>query len=251
MKNIGAIVLAAGKGTRINAKLINKVLYPLAGKPMIGYAEDLLKGIDVSPIVVVVGFKKEKLMKYLDGGSGYIFVNQGRLLGTGDAVKKAIKALPNSAKDTLVLYGDHSAFYKPKMVKDFIKYHRKTKAVMSFLTVERKNPKGYGRIIRDMDGKVLGIREQKDANAQEKKIKEINTGAYCFKVNFLTKYLPKINKNPIKGEYYLTDLVALAINDKLTVEAVKINDELISLGINSLQELKEADRQMKKLLQKK
>lgn len=246
MKNIGAIVLAAGKGTRIKAQLRNKVLYPLAGKPMIGYTAELLKNTDVFPIVMVVGFKKQKLMRYL--GSGFIFLDQGRLLGTGHAVKKAIDVLPKQTKEVLVLYGDHSAFYTPKMMKDFMRHHRKSKAVMTFLSVDKRSPTGYGRIIRDENGKVTGIREEKDATDEEMKIKEINTGAYCFKVGFLRSYLPKIKKNPVKGEYYITDLVELAINDGLNVGAIKVDDELVSLGINTLGELKEADRRMRERL---
>ncbi|MCH7951368.1 NTP transferase domain-containing protein [Patescibacteria group bacterium] len=246
MKNVAAIVLAAGKGTRINALTTNKVLFPLAGKPMIGYTAELLRKTGVSPIVVVVGFKGKEVMRFL--GRGFVYVNQGKLLGTGHAVQKAMTKLPQETKQTLVLNGDDSAFYTPQLLKDLINLHLRSHAVMTVLSVERKDPIGYGRILRDRNGEVTGIREERDVTEKEKRIKEINTGAYCFSVSFLRKYLNNIRKNPVKGEYYLTDLAELAVKDNLDVEAVKVDDETVSLGVNSLEELKQADRLMRQKL---
>lgn len=244
--NIAAIVLAAGKGTRIQAKTKNKIMYPLAGKPMISYTMDLLKKIGAKPIVVVVGFQKQEVINFL-GKSG-IIVNQKSLLGTGHAVQVAINKLPKDIEDSIVLYADHSAFYELFMMEDLIKHHRKRKALMTFLTVDKKNPTGYGRILRNNKGNILGIREEKNTSLKERKIKEINTGAYCFKLSFLKNYLPKIKKNPLKGEFYLTDLVELALKDGLKVASIKIKDEIVSIGVNTPEELMHADRLMRKRL---
>lgn len=244
MSNVAAIILAAGEGTRINAKNINKVLYPIANKPMLGYTFDLAINLKLSPIVVVIGFKKKQIKSYIKDDC--IFVDQGKLLGTGHAVKRAVRAIPNSCKEVIVLYGDHSAFFKAIMIKQLIQKHRKSKAVMTFISVDRKNPTGYGRVLRTSFGKISGIREEKNASPQEKKIKEINTGTYCFSTKFLNDYLLKIRKNPEKGEYLLTDLAEIAIRDNLVVQAYKVDDELVSLGVNTLKELKEVDKLMRK-----
>lgn len=245
MENVATIILAAGKGTRIHANLRNKVLYPLAGKPMIGYTTDTLKATGIYPIVVVVGFKKNKVMEYL--GNEFIFIDQGKLLGTGHAVKKAIKYLPAKTKHTLVLNADDSAFYTPQILRKMVKRHLNTLAEITFLTVEKKNPTGYGRIIRDKKGQVAGIQEEKNASVEEQKIKEINTGTYCFSLEFLKKHLTKIKKDAFKGEYYITDLVEIAVKGKLKVETVKIDSQAF-FGINTMEELKDADRRMRKKL---
>lgn len=247
-KSTAAIVLAAGKGSRINAHNKNKVLYQLADKPMISYTVDLLFKADVSPIIVVVGFQKQKVMNYL--GEKFVYIKQGKLLGTGHAVKRAMKAIPKKTKNILVLYGDHSTFYSTLMINKLINHHQQTNAAMTFISVKKNNPKGYGRILRDKSGNVLGIREQKDATEKEKKITEINSGTYCFKADFLNKYLSKIKKNPVKGEYYLTDLVEIGLKGRHDIQAIKEKDEKVSLGINTREELAEADRQMRKKLRK-
>lgn len=239
---IAAIVLAAGRGTRLNSIGKNKVLLPLAGKPMIGYTMAVLQKLKINPILVVVGFRGDKVKAYL--GGSYTYVHQGQLLGTGHAVKKALPHLPSEIRYVVVLYGDHSAFYRPEILENLIRRHHDTAADITLLTVTRQNPTGYGRIVRDGGGNVVGIREEKNASEDEKKITEINSGTYCFKTTFLKKFIPKIKKNPVAKEYYLTDLVELAIKYQCHLEAWKINDENVSVGVNTPSELEEADRLM-------
>lgn len=244
MKKTAAIVLAAGRGSRIKSYLTNKVIFPLAGKPMILYCLEILKKIKVKPIIIVVGFRKKKVKNCL--GRDYLFVNQGRLLGTGHAVKKALPALPAGVKDVLVIYGDHSFFYEQPLLIDLLKVHRAKKSALTFITVNKKNPTAYGRVLRNNQQQVIGIREEKDASAQEKKIREINTGTYCFSVSFLKKYLPKIKKNQLQGEYYLTDLVELAVAGSEIVSTLKVQDEAVAVGVNTKSELLYAEKLMQK-----
>ena len=250
MKEITAIILAAGKGTRIKADKTNKVLLPLAQKPMVVYIIDLLQSLQISPIIVVVGHQSHKVKSYFKNLQYRIkFVNQGRLLGTGHAVKKALPAIPTDKKLVLILHGDHSSFYKLWMIKQIIKKHLESKAALTFVTVDKQSTNELGRILRDEQGKVYAIKEFKNASEKERKIKEINVGTYCCSVDFLKKYLTKIKKDPLKQEYYLTDLVGLAFRNGEKVEAVKLVDESISFGVNTREELRIADQLMQQKLE--
>lgn len=243
MKKIGAIVLAAGRGKRVNSKTINKVMLPLAGRPMIAYTMDLLKSLGLKDIIVVVGFAKETVKKFL--GPKYIYAEQRKRLGTGHAVSRGLKKIKDKTS-ILVLNGDDSAFYTPSIIRNLLKIHQKKKAKLSFLTLEKNNPFGLGRILRDKSGIPKAVIEEKEATEKQKKIKEVNPGCFVFEVKFLKKYLPKIKKGKI-GEYYLTDLVKLAIINKEKIETLKIN-QIIWQGVNTPEELKEADRLMRERL---
>lgn len=238
-----AVVLAAGKGSRINARNINKVMYPLAGKPMIGYTIDLLNNVGLEKILLVVGFKKDSIIKYF--GKKLIYVDQRRRLGTAHALKCALKEIPLKTKNIFVCYSDDTAFYPSGVIKRLLKYHLLNKKDLSILTVVKKNPFGLGRIIRDEKGKLKGIIEEKSTTATQKKIKEINTGCYCFKVEFIKKYLRLIKKDPIKKEYYLTDIVSLAIKKNKKVGSLKVSKGEYFQGINTKDQLKKAESLMK------
>lgn len=248
MKRMVAIVLAAGKGVRFNAKKINKVMYPLAGKPMIGYTVDLLKKVGFEKIIVVVGFAKESIINYL--GEKFIYVKQPKRLGTAHALKCALPKLPLDTKNIFVCYADDTAFYPPQVIKKQVKLHLKNKNDLTLLTVIKNNPFGLGRIISDRQGRMIGIVEEKNATTLQKKIKEINTGCYCFKLAFLKKYLPLIKKNPVKREYYLTDIVALAIAAGKKVRTLRISQGDYFQGINTKKQLEAADLKMRKKIKK-
>jgi len=239
MKNIAAIILAAGKGKRMKSDKVNKVVLSLGKKQMILHTVDRFTGLGISPIVVVVGFAKESVIEILEGK--VVFAYQARRLGTAHAVSCALKKLPQEIKTVLVVNGDDSAFYSARTIKNLIETHLKQKAAMSFLTIKLDDPSGLGRVIRNQKGMVVGIVEEKDAAEGEKKIKEINPACYTFEVGFLRKYLKKIKKSPASGEYYLTSLIDIAIknNEKVTaVEAGKIPWR----GINTQKELEQAER---------
>lgn len=248
MNKVAAIVLAGGKGERMRAsdalksKIVNKVVLPLGNKPMILYTIDLLESLKVSIIIVVVGFAKESVIDVL--GSKVFFVEQKERLGTGHAVNLALKKLDKLDKnvhDVLVLNGDDSAFYKKETIVDLIKKHNKSRASITFLTIELDKPAGLGRVVKDNSGKVVAIIEDSDASLTQRKIKEINPACYMFSLEFLHKYLGRIKKSKISGEYYLTGLIDVAIKNNEKVETVRVA-KLLWRGINTTEELKEAER---------
>lgn len=236
---IGAIILAAGKGKRMNSKKVNKVVLPLANKPMILYIVHVLKDLDINPIVIVVGFAKKSVTQAV--GNQVIYAEQKKRLGTAHAVGCALKYIPNHVGNVLVFQGDDSAFYTKEMISNLIKTHLSSDAVLTFLTIELSNPFGLGRVVRDLNGKVVCIIEEKDATDEQKKIKEINPACYIFKNSFLKKYLKMVKKSTTTGEYYLTSLIDIAIKNKEKIKTAK--EGIFSWrGVNTKEELNEAER---------
>ena len=156
-----AIVLAAGKGKRIKSKTTSKVLLPLAGQPMIGYIIDTLKKLGIKNIIVVVGFRKERVIKFL--GDSVSYVEQRKKLGTANAVFAATKIINKDDSNVLILNADDSAFYNTRILRELIALHNRKKADISMLTVIKKNPIGLGRVLRTKQGYVFGIIEEKVA----------------------------------------------------------------------------------------
>jgi len=249
MKDFCAVILAAGKGTRIKARKINKVMSPLAGKPMISYTVDLLKKSGFKKIIVVVGFLKKLIMDYF--GDRFIYAEQKKRLGTAHALRAALLKIPSGTKNVFSCYSDDTAFYPPSVIKRLVKIHLIRKQDLTVLTVIKDNPFGLGRIIRDRQGKIRGIVEEKNATPTQKKIKEINTGCYCFNLEFLREYLPLIKKDPIKKEYYLTDIVSLAIKGGKKVNTVKVMQGEYFHGVNTKEQLLEAQKKMERILKKR
>lgn len=241
---LAAVVLAAGKGTRMKADEKNKVMFDLAGKPMIGYTTEMLRRVGFNQIVVVVGFAKDSVIRYL--GDQFIYAEQKKQLGTAHALKSALSKIPAGVKNIFVCYSDDTAFYPEKVIEKLVNKHLKEKNQLTLLTVVKEDPTGLGRIVRDDKGKMEKIVEEKNASAKIKKIREINTGCYCFQLEFVKKYLPQIEKDPVKGEYYLTDIVGLAIGEQKKVATMKIDQGSYFQGINTPQQLRKAERLMKK-----
>lgn len=238
MKKIAAIILAAGKGKRMKSRKLNKVVVPLGNKQMILHTVDRLRELPIDPIIVVVGFAKESVMKVLQ--DRVVFAKQSKRLGTAHAVACALKKLPKDIQTVSVLNGDDSAFYTRDIIKNLIRSHWEKNADLSFLTITVDNPTGLGRVVRDNLGKVTGIVEEKDATDLQRRIKEINPACYIFEVSFLRQYLKKVKKSPITGERYLTSLIDIAIKNKEKLEAVAAG-KILWRGINTPQELKEAE----------
>lgn len=239
MNKIAAIILAAGKGKRMKVVDHNKVILKLANKHMIAHTADLLDKLKIEPKVVVVGFAKESVMNVLK--DRVIYAIQSRRLGTAHAVMCALKKLTNDIEDVLILQGDDSAFYKEETILKLIDIHLLSKSAITFLTIEVDNPFGLGRVVRSMNGRLISVVEEKDATEEEKKIKEINPACYLISAKFLKKYLKKIKKSPITGEYYLTSLIDIAIKNKEKIEAVPAG-KILWRGINTPEELREAER---------
>ena len=236
--NTAAIILAAGKGTRIKAKNKNKVAFKIGGKPIIEYVVDKLEGIGLGQIVVIVGFQADSIKAVL--GDRVLYVKQEKQLGTGDAIKSALPALKANISSVISLYGDDSAFYTEALLKEMIAKKEKEQIDLLFLTINKDDPTGLGRIVRSKNGKVLKIVEEKSASKEEKAIKEINTGLYCFNRKFLDKYAHFIKKNKESGEYYATDLVEIALSAKKSVATHYYKDSSVWLGVNNKSDLQKA-----------
>lgn len=238
-RNIGAIILAAGKGKRMNSKSVNKVALPLADKPMIAHAIALLEKAGIKKVVVVVGFAKKSVMDIL--GERVIFAEQKKRLGTAHAVSCGLNKMPKDTEDILVINGDDSALYTQNIIGKLINTHFDSGASFTFLTIEREDPFGLGRVVRNDKGKVLAVVEEKDASEAQREIKEVNPGCYLFKVSFLRKYLKKVEKSKVTGEYYLTSLIDIGIKNKETIETLKAGF-IPWRGVNTKDELLEAER---------
>ncbi len=237
-KNLGAIILAAGKGKRMNSKTVNKVTMPLADKPMILHTVELLEKLNIKKIVVVVGFAKESVMNVLKGKAE--FAEQKRRLGTAHAVKSAITKFNSNVDNVLVLNGDDSAFYSEEIIEKLVKKHLEDNAAFTFLTIEKDNPYGLGRVVRSGEGRVKAVVEEKDAVRKERQITEVNPACYIFKLDFLKKYLPEVKKSSVTGEYYLTSLIGIGIKHNEKIETLR-GGKLIWRGVNTRDELSEAE----------
>lgn len=237
MSDIAAIILAAGKGTRFQSETINKVAIPLSGKPIIAYGVELLEKVGIHNIFVVVGFAKESIQKALVGHK-VTFVEQKEQKGTADALASALTHISSTVKDILVLNGD-DPFQKTEIILSCIEKHKASGAAITFAITNLSNPKGMGRIIRDSNGKLEAIIEEKDATIEQKAIKEVNGACYLFSLSFLREYLPALAKSQVTGEYYITDLIKLAVANNEKVETVVIEGKW--KGINTPQDLKEAE----------
>jgi len=242
-----AIVLAAGKGTRLNCKEIPKVMLPIAGIPMVDFSIDNLKKAGFPKSVVVIGFCGAKIREHLK--NSVIYAEQTKRLGTAHAVMAAESKIPKAIEDLLVVMGDDSAFYDPKTIIDLVELHRQKSPSITMLTVQKKDPKGLGRILRDETQHVTGIVEEKLATPAEKKIKEVNAACYVFKTSFLWPALKKIKRNPT-GEYFLTDLIQIANKEGRRVIAHKISSSQWK-GINTPEQLLAAHKAMAQRLKKK
>jgi len=223
-----------------------KVLHRLGGKPMVEYVVETAKKVGVEKIVMVIGYKWEQTqdsLEYLAGGSyGKVeFVVQEEQLGTGHAVMQAKDHLGDFDGDVLILSGD-VPLLTSNTVKKLLEEHRAKKAKATVLTAIIEDPSGYGRIIRNKDGMVERIVEDKDASADEKKVKEFNTGTFCFDSKSLLSVLDRITADNKQGEYYLTDALELLREENLPVWAAVAANPQETLGINSQEELEKMEQ---------
>lgn len=239
-RKLGAIILAAGKGTRMKSGKTNKVALLLADKPLILHSIHILEKMKFQEIIVVVGFAKDSVKNVLKN-SKVIFAEQKKRLGTAHAVKSALADLDANITDVLVIQGDDSHFYKEETISQLAKEHINSEACLTFLTINAKNPFGLGRIVRDKNGQVTTIVEEKDANAKIRKITEVNPACYMFKTDFLKKYIKTVQKSKITGEYYLTSLIDIAIKHNEKVSTMQAGN-MSWRGVNTKEELKEAEK---------
>ncbi|HWY79497.1 MAG TPA: NTP transferase domain-containing protein [Candidatus Sulfotelmatobacter sp.] len=247
-RKLGAIILAAGQGKRMQVDGVNKVTLHLDNKPIIAHIVDFTKRMDIASTVVVIGHAKESVIQILEK-EHVLFAEQIERLGTGHALQIGLSVLPEDITDVLVVYGDDAVFYNDKHVpvmEELFREQLSSDAAFTFLTIEQDNPAGLGRIVRDNNKSLLAIIESKDATEEQLKIKEINPGCFVFSVDFLRKYLPKVVPSPVTGEYYLTSLIDLAIQDRLKVQTVR-GGTMAWRGVNTKEELAEAERLFEQL----
>ena len=241
MSNIFAVILAAGQGTRMKSKLY-KVLHPVCGKPMVEHVVDNIQTLNVSRIVTVVGHGAEKVQEQLGDKSEYVL--QAEQLGTAHAVQQAQSILEDLDGTTLVVCGD-TPLIRPETMQALFDYHLAQQAKATILTAVTENPTGYGRVLRDVDGKVVQIVEQKDATPEQQLVKEINTGTYCFDNKSLFEALKLVNNNNAQGEYYLPDVIEILKQQGEVVAAYVTEDFEETLGVNDRYALSEAEAFMR------
>lgn len=244
-RQVQVIVLAAGKGTRMGELQVPKVLVELRGKPLLGYLlENTSEIVSPKDTILVVGFKHEEVRKVF--GDEYTYALQTEQFGTAHAVLSAREKV--SAENVVVLYGD-MPFVKPESLNGLVKTHTENKAKITLFTSVVPNFDGeyqglanYGRIIRDSEtGTFERIVENRDANEEQKLIKEINPGIYMFNSEWLFERLPKIGKKNDQGEFYLTDIAEMAITEGLKIRSIRITPEEI-LGVNNKLDLELAEK---------
>jgi bifunctional UDP-N-acetylglucosamine pyrophosphorylase / glucosamine-1-phosphate N-acetyltransferase len=235
--NVSTIILAAGQGTRMVSNL-PKVLHLLNGKPLIQYSIQAAMKVGSSRPIVVIGNGAEEVKKSI--GKDVDFALQEKRLGTAHAVLAAETSLKGVNGVILVIAGDMPLLTEDTLAR-LVKAQQKNKGPMTMLTVHSKNPRGFGRILRGMDGEVRAIVEESQATQVELSIDELNVGAYCFNADWVWSALKSIGLSP-KGEYYLTDIVSVAISQQLHVQAITLENEEEAMGINNRVHLAEAER---------
>ncbi|MDY3983852.1 MAG: bifunctional UDP-N-acetylglucosamine diphosphorylase/glucosamine-1-phosphate N-acetyltransferase GlmU [Veillonellaceae bacterium] len=238
MKDVASIILAAGKGTRMKSKL-PKVLHKVGGKAMVECVLDTVKSIGTKKNVVIVGFGSEQVKEAL--GSKATFVFQKEQNGTGHAVKQALPELGQFDGTIILLCGD-TPLVTADTLQALLKEHEDTGAAATVLTAYMDDPTGYGRIVRDEEGRVVRIVEQKDGTSQILAIHEINTGMYAFDSKKLWPCLDQLNTNNAQGELYITDVISILVDAGQRVSAYMTKDSDESLGVNSRAQLAQAQQ---------
>jgi len=237
MDDTTAIILAAGKGTRLKSKGVNKVTHEVGGKPMLVKGIENLRSAGIKSFVVVVGFAKESVLVLLD--KDIIIAEQNIRLGTAHATKVGLAVVPKESENVLILYGDDAFFHSPETFKNLYKTHKDTKATLTFITMDMDNPTGYGRIKRDENGEIVGIIEEKNASENEKTIKEINLGCFLVSKEFLEKNIKRIKKNSASKEYYITDIIDIIAKDNKKIAGYKLKNANWQ-GVNTKEDLEKA-----------
>jgi bifunctional UDP-N-acetylglucosamine pyrophosphorylase/glucosamine-1-phosphate N-acetyltransferase len=237
IRNFTAVILAAGLGTRMKTEK-PKVLHEVAWRPMLGRVIDSLEAAGIEDIIAVVGYKAEEIKPLFAGKTR--FVVQEELLGSGHALSQAVGSLEDTGGNVLVTCGD-TPLICPETYKALGEKHIADDAACTILTAETEDPFSYGRICRGANGEVKGIIEEKDATGEEKKIREVNAGSYCFRTDTLKDFIDKIELNEKKKEFYLTDIVEILERNGKKLSTSRCSFEE-ALGINSRKDLAVANK---------
>jgi bifunctional UDP-N-acetylglucosamine pyrophosphorylase/glucosamine-1-phosphate N-acetyltransferase len=239
---MSALILAAGKGTRMRSRT-PKVLHNILGKPMIGHLLESIRASGVDDIIVVAGYGSELLRDFLKDKDVSVVI-QKELLGSGDAVSSARKLLEKNFENVMVVCGD-TPLISVKTFAAMADKHKKSAALTTILTAIVDDPTGYGRMVRGDDGKISKIVEDSEAQFYEEAIKEINVGTYCFNVKKLFETLALVRSENKKKEYFLTDVIEIMHKNRGVVESVTAEDTGEIIGINTRRDLAEATKTLK------
>ncbi len=240
---LNVVILAAGKGTRMKS-VLPKVMQPLAGRPLLRHVVDTAKVLSAVRTLVVYGHGGD-LVQRAFAAEPLLWAEQAEQKGTGHAVQMALPQLPATGR-TLILYGDVPLTTTATLGRLIERVA--SEAVMGLITLVMDNPAGYGRIVRDAGGAVVRIVEQKDASDDEKKIREVNTGIFCVPNVLLHKWLPALQSNNAQGEYYLTDIIAMAAAENVRIETVQPEQSWEVDGINDKLQLSALERVHQRVL---
>ncbi|MBS9335743.1 bifunctional UDP-N-acetylglucosamine diphosphorylase/glucosamine-1-phosphate N-acetyltransferase GlmU [Fructobacillus papyrifericola] len=247
MEGTNVVILAAGNGSRMKSNL-PKVLHEVAGKAMVDWVLSAVEPLSPKNILTVTGVGNEKVQAHI--GKRSDFVIQEKQLGTGHAVLQTKAALGNAKGSTLILSGD-TPLFTTKTLEALLEEHARTKAAVTVLTAHADDPTGYGRIVRDDEGMVLKIVEQKDASITERRIQEINTGVYVFDNQLLFSVLSKVGNDNAQGEYYLPDTLDILREAGQPIGAYETMDFDESLGVNDRVALAKANEIMRARINEK
>ncbi|MDP2736361.1 MAG: sugar phosphate nucleotidyltransferase [bacterium] len=242
LKNFGVVILAAGQGKRLNCADLPKVLYKINDQPIISYILEELRrgGINKKQICLVVGFGSELVKEKI--GPDYLYAMQNERLGTAHAALTGEEALPADFNNFLVINGDDSAFYKFNSLKELMVLHLANNNDISILTCEPDSPSGLGRVVRGDDGRVARVVEKENMTPELEKIKEINTNTFCFKRGWFKKHYKNLKLIAGLGEYGLPSFVGEALVSESKFSAVKLKDSREWFGVNTPEQLAEADK---------
>lgn len=238
MRNVTAVVLAAGESKRMNSG-VSKLLHRLGDHYLVEYPLQACVRAKVGRIIVVVGHQAEKIKEVLKGRCEYIF--QEKRLGTGDALRRTAPLLHDFGGELLVLPGD-APFITPSVLKNLVNHHREKKPAATVLTAILPDPGFYGRVVRDGYQAVRKIVESKNATQKQLQIKEINSGIYCFNAQKVICALPSLKPDKLSEEIYLTDIFEIFYQQGERVEALPAEDSRLTVGVNTPQDLKRASR---------
>lgn len=249
MSVAAALVLAAGKGTRMKSELV-KVLHQLAGLPMLGWPLAAARQAGAERVVLVAGHQADLVQQYFSADGGVALALQEEQLGTGHAVSCAMGQLEGLNGSVLILCGD-TPLLTGDTLRRLAKAHATASAAVTVLTARFAQPFGYGRIVRDADGRVRRIVEQKDAAPAELAIEEVNSGIYCMDLAFLRTHIGRLGSENAQNEYYLTDLVGIAVAEHAGCAAVMVDDPEEIMGVNDRVQLAHAAKLLRQRINRK
>lgn len=239
--SLDIVILAAGQGTRMKSRL-PKVLHPLAGRPLVLYSVQEATSVSQRPPVLVIGHGGDAVHQVVGDAAHYVV--QSEQLGTGHAVLQARSLLEGNSRHVMVFYAD-MPLLRGSTLSRLYETQQSHNGPLSMLTLVADNARGFGRIVRDGQGRVREIVEEAQATPEQLAIREVNPGVYCFKADWLWGHIDQLPLSP-KGEYYLTDLVAMAVGEGTTVKAISMDDPAEAMGINTRVHLAEAEAALRK-----